>query len=373
MAAKSPARTSIGLSPDIPLSVRRDLLKLSTISQDAQAQAQQAQSTANEKIGRSVDDLNFVAQETRSRLQPGGVAVLTLTGLLGHAAQPQIAGVPNLKKAPAGGPYAQPTSLFAINGVLYGYTTGPNTPLLPYVSPVLSGTHAQRLSTYPATNYPAGMLFYETDRDVFYIVEILSTVATWIYASGQMYCNFTLKPLPTDLSVNDIGFLAFEDTYAHGYYWNGTAFVFADGGNGQIVAFYNSAPVGPLWGLCNGSTYTIAKADGTGTTALTSPNLIGDVFLKGGTPAAQQPATKPTWQAGAVTDLESSHTHSVHVIGNNSYGAGSFGAVADQTVTSSGGTPHDHGLSDANAVLNAPSEANGGLPLRIALAWYIRL
>src|SRR3569623_649434 len=46
---------------------------------------------------------------------------------------------------------------------------------------VLIGTHADRLAT-PAGTYPDGTLFYETDREVFYIDDS----STWIYSAGYM-------------------------------------------------------------------------------------------------------------------------------------------------------------------------------------------
>src|SRR5579864_8389654 len=299
-------RTPVGLSPEIPLVIKRELLELSRIAQTAQSDAQTAQKTANSKLG---GDLNKLALELRSRLQPGGVAPLEITGLLGHAAQPQVAGVPNVTKLPLAGPYAQPGSLVSVNGVLFGYKIAPNTSQLPYVQPSLSGTHAQRLALYPAANYPPGMLFFETDRDVFYVVELIATVPTWAYAAGQMACMFGSVALPTDLGINDAGFLAWEDSLKHVYRWGGGGWVFADGGAGQICAFYNSVPNGGVWGFCDGSTYNVALANGTGTTPITSPNMTGDVFLKGGTPGPQQAATHATWDPSAKTDDESAHTH----------------------------------------------------------------
>jgi hypothetical protein len=159
---------------------------------------------------------------------------------------------------------------------------------------------------------------------------------------------------------------------------------------------------------------------------VTTPNLTGDVFLKGGTPSGQQNATKPTWQAGAHTDPNTvgislitdptsiaignanitvdavgDHTHDINII-NFNVAAGNnllVSAVGSPTVQNGAHShtltpnPHNHvalpdphqhtissgnsnsvtfNLSNNNAVLNEPSETNGGLPLRISLAWYMR-
>jgi len=372
-------RTPIGLSPEIPLVIKRELLKLSRISQTAQSDAQKAQKTADSKLD---GDLNSLAFKMRTLLQPGGSAPIVLTGLLGHAAQPQLAGVPNLKKLPAGGPYAQPGSLVGVNGVLYGYTVSPNTPQLPYVQPGLTGTHAQRLSLFPATNYPPGMLFWETDRTVFYIVKLVSSVPTWVYAAGIMPVTQAL--LPNDLGVPDGGFLALVSDYpGHLLLWNGITWQYGPGDPGTrwtvIGDTSGNPPQGGLWGLCDGSSYNCLNGDGT-VSSVPTHNLTGDVVIQGGAVAGQQAATQPTWDPAAITDGESLHTHSVtegsSLLASFSYQAGGtlqniFG-VAGGTVTSGPGSIHWHALTNAFAKLNPPSEANGGMPKRTAVLWYMR-
>lgn len=390
-----PVKTPVGLNPDIPLVIKRELDKLSASVQTVHANVgsiKSAQTEVATRVRKAVTKLkgankqltggvlsqalntlfDAVGPGALTQFPGAGFGPLAITGLLGHAAQPQIAGVPNLTKLPVGGPYAQPGSLVSVNGVLYGYTTGPNTAQLPYVQPFLSGTHAQRLANFPAANYPPGMVFFETDRSVFYVVELIVTVPTWVYAAGRMICAFSTTALPVDLALPDAGFLVWETTTKHQYIWSGAIWTFADEGNTQICAFGNTTPTGGVWGLCDGSVYACARADGAGTFNVTTPNLTNNVFIKGGLISGQQAATPATWDVNAKTDDESSHTHSVHVIGNNSYGAGVFGAVADQTVSTSSGSAHHHNLSNSNALLNAPSEVNGGLPLRITMAWYMR-
>jgi hypothetical protein len=69
--------------------------------------------------------------------------------------------------------------------------------------------HANRVSTTNNLYHPRmfpGILFYETDRGMFYISALVSNVWTWIYAFGEG--AFTQATLPGDLGANDAGFLA---------------------------------------------------------------------------------------------------------------------------------------------------------------------
>jgi hypothetical protein len=79
----------------------------------------------------------------------------------------------------------------------------------------LSGTHAARLALNLSA-YPSGLLYYETDRTVYYML----SSSAWRYLGGVMRGASVSKP--SDLGVPDIGFMyASTDTYT--YRWGGAA------------------------------------------------------------------------------------------------------------------------------------------------------
>lgn len=296
-------------------------------------------------------------------------------GLQGPGIAPfrSLTGVPPLRgtvvaKAGGGGvaqpPLLSPGSAGVPSGLIMSGTSGTS----PYK--VIEDTHAHRLANYPAANYGVGQLFYETDRTVWYLITGVPGSQNWTYVGG-IFTNSNGN-IPGDLGANDAGFLFGNSTYEHTHYWTGAAWQFAPGDAGSRYIVSSSAvPLGGAWALCNGGAVAVSNADGT-TTNVTTPNLTGDVFLKGGTPGAQQAATTPTWAGGAKTD---SGTTGISVAAHSQASTFATGgaATADTTAGHSVTDPgHQHGLSNANATLNAPSEANGGLPLRIALSWYMR-
>lgn len=264
---------------------------------------------------------------------------------------------------------------------------------------VLVGTHAARLLLDPGS-YDFGTLFFETDRTVFYIVlDNGSGVHVWKYACGE-YAD-VLANIPGGLGANDTGFLFGATDYLHLWRWAGAAWHFAPGdtGSGMIVATGNGiAPFGGAWAFCDGSGATVAT-DAGGTTAVVTPNLTGEVFIKGGISVGQEVAVRATWEATAKTDdITHNHTYSGSTdgVGDHQHGiitlvndfqlltggtAASLSNVATQnagahfhTITSqtTDDETHHHSLTNANAQLKVPSESNGGLPLRIGLGWYIR-
>jgi hypothetical protein len=141
------------------------------------------------------------------------------------------------------------------------------------LSRVLQDTHANRVLDYDPTDYVAGDLFYETDRTVFYRVNAAGT--EWVYASGEMVAAFS--GVPTDLGVDDEGFLLQITDYGHRVRWDGAAWEFAPGdqGNGYFQDFA-VAPTVPGWALCNGIATTYLTMGATiAETAITPPNLSG--------------------------------------------------------------------------------------------------
>ena len=96
---------------------------------------------------------------------------------------------------------------------------------------VLENTHANRLAvnTYFAAGQTIGTLFYETDREVTYIVTSSSTGNVWLYQGGVM--TAALGSRPADLGVNDLGFQFVDSTAVTqtAYTWTGTAWVTTGG------------------------------------------------------------------------------------------------------------------------------------------------
>lgn len=220
------------------------------------------------------------------------------------------------------------------------------------------------------------------------------------------------------LSPFDNGFLFYATDVLHAFEFgsqvsNNWNFSPGDPGSAYIVAGGGSSPVGGLWALCDGSVVSVTTSAG-GTTPFTTPNLTGNAFVMAASNAAytgnQKNATSPTWSNNAATD-NVTLTASVS-LGNNATTdstslAGNFTAssvtlnystgISSQIVITGVNTsvamtpdphthglsgvsptgsvtpnPHHHTLSNNNAILNPPSEANNGLPLRIALSWWLR-
>lgn len=185
-----------------------------------------------------------------------------------------------------------------------------------------------------------------------------------------------LANIPQGLGTADAGREYRATDYRHRYIWSGTAWQFAEGdGSGQIVAGQpdGSAPNGGLWGLCDGSTYAVAQDDGS-VANVTTQDLTGDVFVLGGAPD-RRAATAPTWDNSVAPARTESATTGISVADHPTAADTTVGGaetrVTDGThdVIEAG---HVHELTDVNAKLNAPSEEAGGLPVRVALRWYIR-
>lgn len=182
---------------------------------------------------------------------------------------------------------------------------------------VLQDTHAARLSSYPATNYAIGTLFFETDRTVIYINQGTPGSSNWVFCEGV--CYTVQSAIPNDLGTNDIGFLNSVTDYGHMLEWTGTAWQWGPGEPGSgMLQLFDVDPTGPGWHLYDGSLVSFLKKDGTlGTVTL--PNLSGaspiQVYLKTGatntTPNAPVLPTLTTsglsftGTAGAVTGTAS--------------------------------------------------------------------
>jgi len=253
---------------------------------------------------------------------------------------------------------------------------------------VICDTHANR-ANYNPTAYDR-WLYYETnptytDRQCLYV----ATGGYWVYVAGMMlgtiYTPSDTKP--SDLGPTDVGFLFNANDFQQVYRWNGGGWNYAPGFASQYIV--GGYPQGGLWWLCDGGTNVCSNDNGT-VSAITTPNMTGDVFLKGAAATgAVQVASRATWESTAKTEAVADHFHdidppatnSAQTLSSTTVQSGSGASVPSITHTHSvdiasfGSTnagAHSHDLSDTNAQLKVPSETNGGLPKRIALSWYMR-
>lgn len=246
-----------------------------------------------------------------------------------------------------------------------------------------------------------GFYFWDQNRTV--MVQGSNSNNNLVFGYRWGAYTAAIASVPGNLTTLDAGFLFYASDYLHAYEWSGNAWNFAPGdpGSAYIVAAGGTAPRGGLWAICDGSGVNVATA-AAAVSSVTTPDLSNNVFIRGGSPGARQNETTPTWAAGAktdgsnnlMTDDESAHTHNIQslligvVIGvdfdpgnSNASLSANFGTASAVSANTNNGTPHNHNivpnphshnLSNSNAVLNKPSENNGGLPLRINLAWYMR-
>lgn len=128
----------------------------------------------------------------------------------------------------------------------------------------LTGTHFNRINNRPASKLPAGTLYFETDRGVWYI----NNGGTWQYFAGVM--QVTQANLPTDLGASDNGFLAEVTDFAHLLAWNGSGWQWGPGeqGSGFTIDFTDSPNAGPSpstgWQQANGAIHVLTlQSDGS--------------------------------------------------------------------------------------------------------------
>lgn len=126
----------------------------------------------------------------------------------------------------------------------------------------IEGTHATRL-TSPASGYPPGTAFYETDRGVVYAV-VDSAGQFWKYVAGTQVAS--ISNLPADLGVDDAGydFYANDAAQLTEYIWTGAAWV-TIGGFLQIIATVANNTVVPSLNLVDLTTARLGTLAGFGT------------------------------------------------------------------------------------------------------------
>lgn len=132
--------------------------------------------------------------------------------------------------------------------------TGLDIPAGGVISAIVD-THANRIGRYYPTGYDVGSLYYETDRNSLYQIQIPGGVKTWAWISGLMID--VLASRPSDLSTYDEGFnyLSTDTDAAYSYRWNGASWgvvnLFAE--DGSLFTYDNSA----------NSTLTFGRSEGT--------------------------------------------------------------------------------------------------------------
>lgn len=235
---------------------------------------------------------------------------------------------------------------------------------------VICDTHANR-AKYPATSFPNGAIYRETDRKAVYITGPPDKLGVWVYSAGVMQSSSsTLADLPVDLGANDSGFEFRSSVFYRKWTWDGAAWHYSDGGvgAGSQVSTSGPAPSGGLWQVCDGSTVACAldnatvgnlTASDTRASGGDNPMLQGGAGSGGAAPTA---ASKPTLSADATITVAADTDAGVNI------------ATAGATLVAL--NPHIHTAllkqADFTAAITTPTEAHGGLPLRVSMACYMR-
>lgn len=212
------------------------------------------------------------------------------------------------------------------------------------VATLLEGTHGDRLVLYPASAYPIGSLFYETDRMVLYAVVNSGGTPVWQYLAGTFVAVYANRP--TDLGVNDRGFQLFVTVQAHTMYWIGTAWIFLDSGGGYISDFVATPPASLGWQLCDGTAtdYLVLSGADLALTAFTTPDEVtapSGVYHKS---IAAYTGTINAATAGAISGLTAVQTTGITV------GAHPTTQITDVAGTDNyaftGAADNQHGVTD---------------------------
>ena len=166
----------------------------------------------------------------------------------------------------------------------------------------LVGLHVNRP---PSANQSVGTLYWETDRTVLFIIQLVSGAPQWTYVDGYMLGTISPDQKPSDLGTNDARFIFYSTDFDHAYRWTGSAWILAPGEDtpGRI-AFYTIAP-GTGWQLCDGTSTTRSTTVG-GTAAVTVPDYSAGAYLKAETTLV----VGPTAASGLVA-AEAAHTHDI--------------------------------------------------------------
>ena len=383
------------------------------------------------QASQSVSDISSI-QSALLALQSTGPQPLNVTGLIGKLGQAQYADIPDsFTSLPTTLPYTTDGFLIYFNGGLWRYNGLLSPPAWQEVlGATFVDTHANHYNfasfpRYDPTKLSPGALFVESDREVLYVVKFdagsgqnqwfylagiyidvwanrpsgmgaghLTTFdagflfyATdsqvleywngtgWVYVAGVQYGSLgTMTGL--SLTASEAGFLFFESDFGHLHKWGGAAWVWGPGEIGSnYFIFAPVVPTGGVWHACDGSAVTHVNADGT-TSSTTTPNWNGaEAIVYGGAAYSPtiNPATAETWAAGAKTDAAAPGGNTGNDSASQTVQIGVGATVpAEPHTHPETATTHQHGLSNANATLNPPTIANGGLPAYVQIPMWFR-
>jgi hypothetical protein len=180
--------------------------------------------------------------------------------------------------------------------------------------------------------------------------------------------------LPTDLGLNDAGFLLFIPDFAHLVRWNGTVWQFAPGDEGNgFTRDYLTTPPTSGWQLCDGSTTSMLMV-GQATLRSQSIKLPDEtsagVYHKSGTlPDVGQVRGPVAPTLSGNTADESAHTHSVDppnttstTPSTNTTGTNSANETVDKTLAGATVTvakdTHTHDMANHTHDVNIASFAS---------------
>ena len=190
----------------------------------------------------------------------------------GTVIQATFANAPIVSALPAAGsPLAVVGNYVTLNGVQYIYTapqsgSGPGYWSVSTANFITIRDVMANLGLYPAANYPVGSVFYATDWQVSYAVQIPtpSNSKTWIFYNGVY--EAALASIPT-LGLNDINFLFRASDYFHDWVWSGTSWSFFESSSGYFLVFQSSSflPTDLKLHLCDGSTVPVSQSNATTT------------------------------------------------------------------------------------------------------------
>lgn len=186
-------------------------------------------------------------------------------------------------------------------------------------------THALRLSAYPAGSYEVGSLFYETDRNSLYQVQVVGGTNVWVWISGLMIDS--LANQPSDLGTDDDGFnfLSTDIDAQFSYRWDGTTWqdilLFA---KDEGLFKYDDTDYPTLrFGRARGDEYTPTDA--------ASADVITDILFE-----ARRSGVFVT-SAGITVDIESTPS-----------GSTAAGRLTVKTVDSTGSALTDRWIFDSD-------------------------
>lgn len=186
-------RSSLAISPSIPVEIQRQLRALQQRAEGIAASVKEQDSKIASKVGSSQADLLGVSQFVRNQLQANGAYPLALSNL--------------------------PGSVRVVDGKIFQNN---QEIVLDLPGGTSVGTHADRIGL-DVDQQSTGLLFLETDRDVIYVVAEIAGEKQWVYGTG--FYTSVQSDRPIDLASNDQGYLFFATDEQSLARWDGSAWV----------------------------------------------------------------------------------------------------------------------------------------------------